>query len=81
MFPRMRTTINIDDRILAEARAQAARSSRTLSQVIEDALRESFDRVRRSSSEGPIELPTFSGRLRPGVDLDDSSAMIELMGG
>jgi hypothetical protein len=28
----------------------------------------------------PIELPTFRGKgLRPGVDLDDSAALLELM--
>lgn len=34
-----------------------------------------------ASSGGPrIDLPTFTGRgLQPGVDLDDSAALLELM--
>jgi Arc/MetJ family transcription regulator len=76
----MRTTIKIDDHLLADAKAQAARSGRTLNEVVEDALRESLGRVQRSTREGPIELPTYvGGRLQPGVDLDDGSALMELM--
>ena len=77
----MRTTIKIDDSLLADAKAQAARSGRTLNQVVEDALRESLSRRDRAVREAPIDLPTFSGRLRPGVDLDDTSALIDLMEG
>jgi hypothetical protein len=35
----MRITVEIDDQLLAEARAQAAQSGRTLNEVVEDALR------------------------------------------
>jgi len=77
----VRTTVKIDDRLLAEAKAQAARSGRTLNQVVEDALRESLARGDRAVREAPIDLPTFSGQLRPGVDLDDTSALIDLMEG
>lgn len=78
----MRTTIKIDDALLAEAKARAAQSGRTLNAVVEDALRESLARRRRSERPGPVQLPTFrSGRLQPGVDLDDSVALLELMEG
>lgn len=77
----MRTTVKIDDQLLAEVKAQAARSGRTLNEVVEDALRESLARRDRSVREGIVELPTFSGRLKPGVDLDDTSALLDLMEG
>jgi Arc/MetJ family transcription regulator len=77
----MRTTIKIDDRLLAEVKAQAARSRRTLNEVVEDALRESLARHDRSVREAIVELPTFSGRLQPGVDLDDTSSLLDLMEG
>jgi hypothetical protein len=35
----MRTTIKIDDRVLAEAKVHAARSGKTLNAVVEDARR------------------------------------------
>lgn len=76
----MRTTIKIDDRLLAEAKTRAAISGRTLNAVVEDALREAF--ARRAAvdrSLGP-KLPVFRGsRLVPGIDLDDGAALLELM--
>ena len=75
----MRTTIKINDVLLAEAKARAARSGTTLNAVVEDALREAFARRTRSGRQ-PVELPTFAGsQLRPGVDLDDSAALLDRM--
>jgi len=75
----MRTTINLDDDLLAEAKQVAARTGRTLTAVVEDALRESLHR-RRHTSRRAVELPTFgAGGAQPGVDLDDSAALLELM--
>ncbi|OGN82016.1 MAG: hypothetical protein A2X23_12070 [Chloroflexi bacterium GWC2_73_18] len=78
----MRTTIKIDDRLLAEAKVQAANSGRTLNAVIEDALREALARRHRRDERRAVELPTFRGsRLSPGVDLDDSAALLDRMEG
>ena len=78
----MRTTIRIDDRLLAEAKAQAARSGRTLAAVVEDALRAELARRQRRGLDRPPKLPTSrGGRLQPGVDLDDSAALLDLMEG
>ena len=78
----MRTTIKIDDQLLAEAKARAAASGRTLNSVVEDALREAIARRPAAGAHRPIELPTFGGsQLRPGVDLDDSAGLLDLMEG
>ena len=78
----MRTTIKIDDRLLAEAKTRAAASGRTLNTVVEDALRESFARRARPDRLSRPSLPVFRGsRLVPGADLDDSAALVELMDG
>lgn len=78
----MRTTIRIDDRLLAELKAQAARSGRTLTAVVEDALRSSLARRDLRGTTRPPELPTSrGGRLQPGVDLDDSAVLLDLMDG
>lgn len=78
----MRTTIRIDDELLAEAKARAASSGRTLNSLVEDALREALARRPAAGVQHPIELPTFGGsQLRPGVDLDDSAALLDLMKG
>jgi hypothetical protein len=66
---------------LAQAKERAAREGRSLSDVVSDAVRSSFARsapVRRE----PVELPTFGGGgLQPGVDLDDTAALLDLMEG
>jgi hypothetical protein len=74
----MRTTIKIDDGLLVEAKTRAAASGRTLNEVVEDALRAAFER--QQTSRARPELPVFrGGRLMPGVDLDDSTALLDLM--
>ncbi len=78
----MRTTIKLDDQLLAAAKARAATSGRTLNAVVEDALREALARRVRQGGGQSVELPTFrGGRLMPGVDLDDSAALLEQMDG
>lgn len=76
----MRTTIYLPDDLLLEAKKMAAKSHRTLTAVIEDALRETLSRRKKRSRPGPVKLTTFgTGGLQPGVDLDDTSALLDLM--
>ena len=73
----MRTTINLDDELYRTARIVAARTGRTLTQVFEDALRESFARS-AGAPRRPVEIPTFKGNgTLPGIDLDDTSVLLE----
>jgi hypothetical protein len=76
----MRTTIRLDDALLAEAKQRAARSGLTLTAVIEQALRESFSRRERRREHRPVKLPVWGrGWVLPGVDLDDSASLLDLM--
>jgi plasmid stability protein len=78
----MRTTVRIDDRLLAAARVRAAASGQTLNAVIEDALRTSLLRRPQGDDRPRIALPVFRGaRLLPGVDLDDTAALLDHMEG
>ena len=78
----MRTTIRIDDDVLRGAKKLAFETDRTLTAVIEDALREVLVRRSQSAKRRPVRLPTFGGEgLQPGVDLDDSAALLDLMEG
>jgi plasmid stability protein len=75
----MRTTVDLPDDLLSEARARAAREGRSLSDVVGDAVRSSFART-ATADRAQVELPTFDGGgLQPGVDLDDSSALLDTM--
>jgi hypothetical protein len=76
----MRTTIRIDDQLLQEAKQLAARTGKSLTAVIEDALRESMAKQRKLENRRPVRLTTFTGGgLQPGADLDDSAALLDLM--
>jgi hypothetical protein len=57
MLCSMRITLNLHDDLLAEAKQVAARTGRTLTAVVEDALRESLHR-RHHTSHPAVELPT-----------------------
>lgn len=74
----MRTTIRLDDALLRRAKAAAAVSGRSLNDLIVDAVRVAL--APRTSPARVMEVPTYKGRgLQPGVDLDDSAALLDLM--
>ena len=76
----MRTTVRLDEHLLGEAKRYAAESGRTLTSLIEDALREAVARHRTPATHKPVRLRTVKGNgLRPGVDLDDTASLLELM--
>ena len=76
----MRTTVQIDDQLLSEAKQYAAQTGRTLEAVIEDALREALAHTDTPRPQTRIPLQTFKGRgVQPGVDLDDTSSLFDLI--
>ena len=76
----MRTTIRLDDHLMADLKKLAADTGRTLTRVIEDALREVLSRRQDQARRRPVKLKTFRGSgVLPGVDLDDTAALQELM--
>jgi hypothetical protein len=76
----VRTTIRLDDDLLARAKELAARTGRTLTAVIEDALRAALAQSRPRRGAERLTLPTYgSGGVLPGVDLDDSASLLDAM--
>lgn len=75
----MRTTIRLDDDLLMRAKNHAARTGRTLTALIEDSLRLAMGAREGTESAKPYEVRTFTSTLNPGVDLDDNSALLDLM--
>lgn len=77
----MRTTLSIDDDLLAEAKALAARTRRPLGNVVDDALRVLLHPTSESRPRSPVRLPTDGASgLQPGVDLEDREQLAELLG-
>ena len=78
----MRTTIRLDDELLSRAKEVAGKTNRTLTSVIEDALRQHLAQEQAVAERDPVRLTTVNGMgTLPGVDLDDSAALLDLMEG
>jgi len=76
----MRTTVYLPDDLLAQAKKVAAKSQTTLTALIEDALRERLGRKRGSRFSQPVRLTTYgSAGTVPGVNLDDSASLLDMM--
>ena len=77
----MQTTLRLDDALLRRAKAVAAEEGETLTAFIEGALRQRLQaRERATTATRPaIPVSSGSGGLLPGVDLDDSAALADLM--
>jgi Arc/MetJ family transcription regulator len=74
----MKTTLNIDDTVMAELKREAARQGRTMSELVETALRLLLRSQRKL--EKIVALPSFhsGGTL---VDIADRDALYQAMEG
>jgi hypothetical protein len=54
-----RTTFRLDEELLAEAKAQAARQRRSLNSVMEEALRRWLAVAQELATRPPVQLPTW----------------------
>lgn len=74
----MRTTIAVDDHLLAAAKRRARERGETLGQVVEGALRRE---LAEPAAHEPVEVPVFRGGNGPpaGVNLRSNSALRELL--
>lgn len=80
----MRTTLNIDDHLLAEVKVIAAREHRSIGDVVNQALRLHLDARAEDAAPGrAFSLPDFQypAGLRAGVDLYDKEQVEALLGG
>jgi hypothetical protein len=77
----MRTTWNIEDGLLEEARNLARQRKNTLSAVLNETLRLGLLRtIEHSPAAGNLPLKTFRGDgLQAGVDLHNSAELLDLM--
>ncbi len=73
----MKTTLSIDDTVMAQLKREAARQGRTMSELVETALRNLFHRQNASTE---VPLPTFmSGGAF--VEIGDRDALYQAMEG
>ena len=76
----MQTPIQLDDALLAQATKLAREKGYDLSHLIEESLREKIAPKPSVASQPFLRLTTVGGEgLRPGVDLNNSAALLALM--
>ncbi len=75
----MRTTVRLNDQLLRDAKKAAAESGRTLTALIEDALREKLSQRAQTAERKRVRLLTVPGGPLPEVDIDNSAALLDLM--
>lgn len=79
MVIHMKTTLNIDDQIMVRLKREAARQNKTMSELVESALRMLLKQKRDNDNPLP-ELPSFDGG-RASVDINDREALYQVMEG
>ncbi len=76
----MRTTIRLDEQLLTEVKTLASQTGQSMTAIIEEALRVTLARKRQVEKRPYVKLTTVGGEgLMPGVDLDNSAALLDLM--
>jgi len=78
----MRTTIRLDDHLLRKVKHYAVREGKTMTVVFREALLAYLGRPASGALASPPDLPVSGhGGTLPGVDLDDSAALYDVMDG
>jgi len=77
----MRTTVDIDERLLALAKRRALENGTSLKKVIEAALSQALLHSERPRSKFRLKWKTVRGRLISGVDIADRDSLYEHMDG
>ena len=75
----MRTTLNLDDRLMKDLKRRAAETGRTLTEVIESAVRESLERESTPARGYRLRMVTVRGVAPPAVDITDRDALLDFM--
>jgi hypothetical protein len=77
----MRTTVDLNDHLLSEAKKRAASEGKPLRAIIEEALRAMLQTSQQGDPGYKLEWRTEKGRLQAGVRLDDRQSLFDLMEG
>ena len=77
----MKTTLDINDQLLADAKALAAQQRTSLTRLIEEGLQMRL-RAQGAPQRGKVRLPVFNGRggLAAGVDPLSNKSMLSALG-
>jgi hypothetical protein len=80
MVCHIKTTLNINDTVMTQLRQEAARQQKTMSELVEAALRLLFHSAKQSKKKKLRPMPSFHGG-KPRVDIADRNALYDFMEG
>jgi len=72
----MKTTLNISEKVMRELKQEAARTGKTMSELVEDALRCALLKPKKNVQK--VTLPAFRGG-KPRVDISNRELLYEVM--
>ena len=75
----MKTTLNLNDRVLDKAKRRAAREGITLTRLVEDALRARLSASNKRKTPFKLQLHTVKGDSPPSVDFCDRNALYDVI--
>lgn len=75
----MRTTLSIDDDLYRRAKAAAALRGRSVTSLIEDALRQALDGPPSPGRVPDLPVAPESGGPLPGIDLHDARSLAAVL--
>ena len=73
----MKTTLNIDDTVMARLRREAARQNKTMSELVEAALRLLFHSTHQPKKKKLRPLPRFDGGA-PLIDISNRTELYDI---
>jgi hypothetical protein len=79
----LRTTVRLEESLLEQAKAEAARQNKTLTSLMEEGLRLVLREARRPVRRKKVVLPVSkkTGWTLPGVDINNSAELLDIMEG
>lgn len=75
----MRTTLNIDDRLMKRVKQRAVENESTITEFVEEALRRALMESPRERSGFKLQWITVKGKPSLGVDFTDRDSLYEKM--
>ena len=79
MLRHMRTTLNIDSEIMMLVKKRAAESGRTITEIVEQALRKEMSGQPPRTNRFIFRWSPIAGKAQPGIDLADRDSLYGAM--
>lgn len=77
----MKTTLNLNDRLLVTVKKVAAERGTTMTAVIEEAIQIALNPKTARGRPFKLKWRPVGGKIRRGVDLDDRASLYDIMEG